>query len=90
MFNTLSPRELEKVNTLSESERKLDIGSMMNKIQKHVTKILSKYLDIVLHTFRPIHNQRTGFNPNLRINISFEVLTYLLMSPVFEASKETR
>ena len=65
MFNTLSPRELEKDNTLSENEKKLDIGSMMNKIQKHVTKILSKYLDIVLHTFRPIHNQRTGFNPNL-------------------------
>ena len=65
MFNTLSPRELEKVNTLSESERKLDIGSMMNKIQKHVTKILSKYLDIILYTFRPLHNQRTGFNASL-------------------------
>ena len=65
MFNTLSPRELEKVNTLSESERKLDIGSIMNKIQNHVTRILNKYLDIVLHTLRPIHNQRTGFNPSL-------------------------
>ena len=64
MFNTLSPRELEKVNTLSEGERKLDIGSIMIKIQNHVTRILNKYLDIVLHTFRPIHNQRTGFNPS--------------------------
>ena len=43
MFNTLSPRELEKVNTLSEGERKLDIGSIMIKIQNHVTRILNKY-----------------------------------------------
>ena len=64
MFNTLFPRELAKVNTLVESERKLDIGSVMNKIQKNITKILNRYLDIVLHTFRPIHNQKTGFNPS--------------------------
>ena len=65
MFNTISLREFENVNTLSESERKLDIGTIMIKIQNHVTRIVNKYLDIVLHIFRPIHNQRTGFNPSL-------------------------
>ena len=65
MYNTLSPSEYESISTLSKDEGEINISSIMLKIRTHVSRILNRYLDIVLHKFRPIHNQKVGFNPIL-------------------------
>ena len=37
----------------------------MQKIKTQVSKILNKYLDIMLYTYRPLQSQKQGFNPDL-------------------------
>ena len=65
MYNTLSPSEYESLHTLSKDEGDMNISSVMLKIRTHTSRILSKYLDIVLYKFRPIHNRKVGFDPTL-------------------------
>ena len=36
----------------------------MLKIRTHTSRILNKYLDIVLYKFRPAHNRQIGFDPS--------------------------
>ena len=37
----------------------------MQKIKAQVSKILNKYLDIMLYTYRPLQNLKQGFSPDL-------------------------
>ena len=60
MYNTLSPSEYESINTLSKDEGDKNISSGMLKIRTHTSKVLNKYLDIVLYKFRPAHNRQVG------------------------------
>ena len=40
-------------------------GQARLKIKTQVSKILNKYLDIMLYTYRPLQNLKQGFNPDL-------------------------
>ena len=48
MCSSLSPNEHESMNILSKNEGDNDISSVMSKIRRHTSRILNKYLDLVL------------------------------------------
>ena len=45
----------------------------MSKIRTHTSRILNKYLNLVLYKFRPVYNKQIGFDPSL-LNYNTPVL----------------
>ena len=64
MYCSLSPNDHGSRNILSKNEGDNDISSVMSKIRTHTSRILSKYLDLVLYKFTPVYNKQIGFDPS--------------------------
>lgn len=64
-YSSLLQKDFVSLNVLSKKEKEGDIGLVMSKIKTQISRILNKYLEIVLYKFRPVHNQQVGFEPAL-------------------------
>ena len=65
MYCSLPQNDHASINILSKNERDDDISLVMSKIKAQTSRVLNRYLDLVLYKFRPIYNKQTGFDATL-------------------------
>ena len=61
MYCSLQQNDHVSINVLSKKEKEDDITLVMSKIKTQISRILNRYLDLVLYKFRPVYNKQTGF-----------------------------
>ncbi len=62
MYCSLQHDDHVSINLLSKKEKDYDISLVMSKIKAQISRILNKYLDLVLYKFRPVYNKQTEFD----------------------------
>ena len=61
IYASLQQNDYASLNVLSKREKQDNIGMLMLNIKTPISRILNRYLDIVLYKFRPVYNKQIGF-----------------------------